>query len=148
MFTLVVKTYIPDYKVISYYTPKCRSETKVRDELAELFDYAGFTSRSLRARHTVSRDLRQKWWKQGRNFGQVMGLAHSVHSIKPTTRSSIFLACSPLTLYDIASFLRLSGWLGSRVVSVLDSGAEGPVFKSQSRCCRVTVLRCVHTNTK
>ena len=32
------------------------------------------------------------------------------------------------------------GWLGSRVVSVLDSGAEGPGFKSQSRRYRVTVL--------
>ena len=32
------------------------------------------------------------------------------------------------------------GWLGSRVVSMLDSGAEGPRFKSQSRRCRVTVL--------
>jgi len=32
------------------------------------------------------------------------------------------------------------GWLRSRVVSVLHSGAEGPGFKSQSRCCRVTVL--------
>jgi len=32
------------------------------------------------------------------------------------------------------------GWLGSRVVSMLDSGAEGPRFKSQSRHCRVTVL--------
>ena len=31
-------------------------------------------------------------------------------------------------------------WLSSRVVSVLDSGAEGPEFKSQSRRCRVTVL--------
>ena len=31
-------------------------------------------------------------------------------------------------------------WLGSRVVSVLDSGAEGPGFKSQSQRCRVTVL--------
>ena len=30
--------------------------------------------------------------------------------------------------------------LGSRVVSVLDSGAEGPGFKSQPRRCRVTVL--------
>ena len=29
---------------------------------------------------------------------------------------------------------------GSRVVIVLDSGAEGPEFKSQSRRCRVTVL--------
>jgi len=26
------------------------------------------------------------------------------------------------------------------MVSMLDSGAEGPVFKSQSRRCRVTVL--------
>jgi len=30
--------------------------------------------------------------------------------------------------------------LGSRVVSVLDSVAEGPGFKSQPRRCRVTVL--------
>jgi len=29
--------------------------------------------------------------------------------------------------------------LASRVVSVLDSGAEGPGFKSQSRRCQVTV---------
>ena len=34
----------------------------------------------------------------------------------------------------------LYGWLGSRVVSVLDSGAEGPGFKPQPRRCRVTVL--------
>jgi len=32
------------------------------------------------------------------------------------------------------------GWLGSRVVSALDSGAEGPGFKSQLRRCQVTVL--------
>jgi len=32
------------------------------------------------------------------------------------------------------------GWFGSRVVNVLDSGAEGPGFKLQSRRCRVTVL--------
>jgi len=34
----------------------------------------------------------------------------------------------------------MEGWLGSRVVSVLDSVAEGPGFKSQPRRCRVTVL--------
>jgi len=39
------------------------------------------------------------------------------------------------------STMRLLGWLtGSRVVSVLDSGAVGRVFKSQPRRCRVTVL--------
>ena len=40
-------------------------------------------------------------------------------------------------------FLRLynnRGWLGSRVVSVLDSGAVRPGFKSQPQRCRVTVL--------
>jgi len=34
----------------------------------------------------------------------------------------------------------LHGLLGSRVVSVLDSGAERPGFKPQPRRCRVTVL--------
>ena len=34
----------------------------------------------------------------------------------------------------------LAGWFGSRVVSVLDSGAEGPGFKSQLGRCRITVL--------
>jgi len=37
------------------------------------------------------------------------------------------------------------GWLDRRVVSVLDSGAEGPGFKSQPRRCRVTVLRKLFT---
>ena len=32
------------------------------------------------------------------------------------------------------------GWLGSRLVSVLDSGAEGSEFKSQPRRCRVAGL--------
>jgi len=42
---------------------------------------------------------------------------------------------------EIVYFLLMfSGWLGSRVVSVLDSGADGAGFKSQSRRCRVTVL--------
>jgi len=36
--------------------------------------------------------------------------------------------------------MSMFGWLGSRVVSVLDSGTEGPDFKSQPRRCRVTVL--------
>jgi len=31
-------------------------------------------------------------------------------------------------------------WLGSGVVSVLDSDAVGPGFKSQPRRCRVAVL--------
>jgi len=43
--------------------------------------------------------------------------------------------------YNILAPVAVYGWLGSRVVSVLDSGAAGPRrFKSQSRRCRVTVL--------
>ena len=34
--------------------------------------------------------------------------------------------------YLIIQFSALCGWLGSRVVSMLDSGTEGPGFKSQS----------------
>ena len=45
-------------------------------------------------------------------------------------------------LYSAASEFSAQqvGWLGSRVVSVLDSGAERPGFKSQPRRCRVTLL--------
>jgi len=43
--------------------------------------------------------------------------------------------------------MALQGWLGSHVVSVLDLGAEGPGFKSQSRHCRVTVLGKLFTPT-
>ena len=40
----------------------------------------------------------------------------------------------------------LFGRLGSRVVSVLDSGAEGPGFKSQPRRCRASLRQTVHTH--
>ena len=46
-----------------------------------------------------------------------------------------------MTVRKVLPFItRALGWLGSRVVSVLDSGAEGPGFKSQPRRCGVTVL--------
>ena len=43
-----------------------------------------------------------------------------------------------LTSFAVNSYR--SGSLGSRVFSVLDSGAEGSGFKSQPRRCRETVL--------
>jgi len=42
--------------------------------------------------------------------------------------------------FVVVMLLRGGSVVGSRVVSVLDSGAEGPGFKSQPRRCRVTVL--------
>ena len=46
----------------------------------------------------------------------------------------------PAIMVYYSSSSSSSRWLGSRVVSVLDSGAVGPGFKSQPRRCRVTVL--------
>jgi len=43
-------------------------------------------------------------------------------------------------LFALDCTIYKGGRLGSRVDSVLDSGAEGPEFKSQPRRCRVTVL--------
>ena len=58
------------------------------------------------------------------------GCNASTPSMLSTTRfSSISASCT-----------QRRGWLGSRVVSVLDSDAEGPGFKSQPRRCKVTVL--------
>jgi len=42
--------------------------------------------------------------------------------------------------YVVLTYYCYTWWHGSRVVSVLDSGAEGHEFKSQPRRCRVTAL--------
>ena len=65
-----------------------------------------------------------------RNTGQSYLEAYTL--AVATTRSS----CD----HDVIRFVLPVGWLCSRVVSVLDSGAEGPGFKSQPRRCQVTVL--------
>ena len=46
------------------------------------------------------------------------------------------------------TFLHCVGWLGSRVVSVLESGAKGPGFKSQPRRSRISLGQTVHTRHK
>ena len=43
-------------------------------------------------------------------------------------------------LWGISYGIYYLGWLCRRVVSVPDTGAEGPGFKSQLRRCRITVL--------
>ena len=66
----------------------------------------------------------------------------------PRTFSDVSFCVILYFLWDYDSLLsvpfpttkRCSVLIGSRVVSVLDSGAEGPGFKSQPRRCRVTAL--------
>ena len=48
--------------------------------------------------------------------------------------------------HSLNKCLPSQGWLGSRVVSVLDSGTEGAGFKSQPRRCRVVTRQTVHTH--
>jgi len=62
----------------------------------------------------------------------VYGLAFAVRLC--STAASLTSRCSACLVKE------LFGWLGSRVVSVLDSGAVGPGFTSQPRRCRVAVL--------
>ena len=58
-----------------------------------------------------------------------------------TVAARIVLACRQTPTHkQLAAVAVLLGGLGSPVVSVLNSGAEGPGFKSQPRHCRVTVL--------
>jgi len=45
-----------------------------------------------------------------------------------------------LTVTLLNCYYYKNGWFGSRVISVLDLGAEGPGFISQPRRCRVIVL--------
>ena len=55
---------------------------------------------------------------------------------RPNSRPAKTRLCDRSNYSKIANL----AWLGSRVVSVLDSGAEGPGFKSHWRRCRVTVI--------
>jgi len=54
--------------------------------------------------------------------------------------SSATLSTTSATEVEFLDRISDVGWLDSQVVSVLDSGAEGPGFKLQPQCCGVTVL--------
>jgi len=85
----------------------------------------------------VSRAVIPKKKKKNNNFAKypMICLRYAMH-----LKSRHFLMVA-VDAQNLKSSCTLStGWLGGRVVSVLNSGAEGPGFKSQSRCCRVTVL--------
>ena len=71
-------------------------------------------------------------------FVPAMGAKKCDQRICLSVREHISKKIPNLTKY--IRVLPVYRWLGSRVVSMLDSGAEGPVFISQLRRCRVTVL--------
>ena len=70
------------------------------------------------------------------------------HHVTASTRGSSSMnrrepashAVDTTPAHQVSVMYPYSRWLGSRAVSVVDPGAEGPGFKSQPRRCRVTVL--------
>jgi len=105
-----------------------------------------FTMEMEYRRHSISQT--ESWPFRSTNMAttsspaQVMIQWHWVDSITDTEKSCCYSASlwELLLLHPFNGLFSISGWLGSRVVSVLDSGAEGPGFKSHSWRCRVTVL--------
>jgi len=101
--------------------------------------YKTRTCRFVSTRFVI--DNAVKWWLQIRRI--LSSVRNCSTNETPDNPSRFRAQCaailhlpSPGKRYDNCR----SHWLGSRVVSVLDSGAEGPGFKSQSRRCRVAVL--------
>ena len=86
---------------------------------------------------------RLTWWlRRGRSCSWLTWVKRHIHN------TTVFICLVSLAnwrnsstgqIKSLCISLHTTWWLGSRVVSVLDSGAEGPGFKSQSRRCRVTV---------
>jgi len=77
-----------------------------------------------------------------------------LRSLKGRRRGSQFFLFNPHLVFrqaispkrnEVGRRSCFTRWLGSRVVSVLDTGTEGPGFKSQPRRCRVTVLGILFT---
>jgi len=89
---------------------------------------------------------KEGWERGGRARLGYLSRGHRVRSYATTSRclhNPLVSYQQPIPQYRDPTIVLFSvsiWWLGSRVVSVLDSGAVGPRFKSQPRRCRVTVL--------
>ena len=104
--------------------------------------------------------VRVRWWCRQRCWLcrlWVNQLTHDVNELEHQTLTRVLSTNTPqcswiFMLVNIhrrtwtahtrphSVYVHSTGWLDSRVVSVLDSGAVGPGFKSQPRRCQVTVL--------
>jgi len=83
------------------------------------------------------------WWEAERvDSGEVGMIPRNYVTLDNNDKESqLYVTSSRSSRFTSADILLPLLWsLGSRVVSVLDSGAEGPGFKSQPRRCRATVL--------
>ena len=116
------------YRIVSYLTGARSDDGGPRPAVVGASDqHLGATVFKPTWRHTRVVDQRAV-----RESTAVCGRRQSAREARQ--RRALALDSCKLTNYKYV------GWIGSRVVSVLDSGAEGPGFKSLPRRCRVTVL--------
>ena len=80
-----------------------------------------------RAGRPRGRDPPGRQRRQCRRHGARLCAARC-HLTKTTTTTTTIIETT-----EMSTLVQQAGWLGSRVVSVLDSGAEWPGFKSQPR---------------
>jgi len=147
------------------YTPRYAAASRGKELLGQLRGTETTACNQI-SRQTTSRVTAADAGAPTRPLAHPLAVEHLGRTCMPRHHSTMVCvagllasAASPqLAASDISSFtgnphsrcssasvrvlprLPSGGWLGSRVVSVLDSGAEGSGFKSQPRRCRVTVL--------
>ena len=106
----------------------------VSNESSKAHEHMTQCSRNIRQLTSVRNSLREQQ-------SRFMLTTYITPSSNEFHRFHLHRSCKVHRFCSLCQHCTISvGWLGSRVVSVLDSGAERPGFKSQSRRCRVTVL--------
>ena len=74
-----------------------------------------------------------------RQVAEYLPSAHLPHHVR-VNRAALGVGLAVAFGMTLVANFPVCALIGSRVVSVLDSGAERPGFKSQSRRCRGTVV--------
>ena len=137
--TACCKLLCPGFRLLCFTVVNYR-ESPARGRYSQLYSVVGSSDAAVRCQHC------------GSLFGCACARARSTPS-RTCYSTSAWTATAghSFTIDEVPRCRRESlsasrciglsaGWLGSRVVSVLDSGAVGPGFRSQPRRCRVTVL--------
>jgi len=131
----------------------CTGKIRPRQRVTSAAIYA---TRTLGKPSKRLKQLRRLIYPRGPNYPVTRTRVSSgcVHSTRTSVLRKLQLAVNVSVGQHARSWMNsfvmtyiINQSLGSRVVSVLDSGADGPGFKSQSRRCRVNSIRqTVHTH--
>jgi len=137
--TACCKLLCPGFRLLCFTVVNYR-ESPARGRYSQLYSVVGSSDAAVRCQHCGSlfgcacaraRSTPSRTCCSTSGWTATAGHSFTIDEVPRCRRESLSASrCIGLS----------AGWLGSRVVSVLDSGAVGPGFKSQPRRCRVTVL--------